>query len=222
VLAYTFIAVNLPREAASLASQCEHKWHKHAKQTYTCADASNLVLTKNPSRISFTDLTFQTVIVFRVAYFPLSRKTPTQQWYTDSMDNAALPSSNSIWCKVSRLTFENNIDELATYKTYVPGARDYTRVAEHDSGDSRTLPLELERRLADDFAFISSSDFGVRHVPVATIGQCMGYQGLVLRLAANEGIDTEIYQEISKILRKLELCSTKRSGAVPADYMVAD
>jgi hypothetical protein len=53
------------------------------------------------------------------------------------------------------------------------GERDYTRVAEHDLEDCRTLPLELERRLADDFAFLSSSEFGVRHVTTATIGQCM-------------------------------------------------
>lgn len=136
------------------------------------------------------------------------------------MDNTALPSPNSIWDKVSRLAFETNIDQLATYKTYVPGERDYTRVAEHDSGNGRTLPLELERRLADDFAFISSSDFGSRHVTAATIRRCTGRQGLILSLVANEGISTEVYREISRILRKLELCSTKRSGAFPPDSMV--
>jgi hypothetical protein len=136
------------------------------------------------------------------------------------MDIAAPSSSNSICDKVSRLTFGKKIDQLVTYKTCVPGESDYTRVAENDSGDSRALPLELERRLADDFAFISSSDFGVGHVTAATIEQCTDHQGLIPRLAANEGISTDVYREISKILKKLELCSTKRSGAFPANPML--
>jgi hypothetical protein len=55
---------------------------------------------------------------------------------------------------------------------------------------------------------------------MATIEQYTDHQGLIPRLAANEGISTDVYREISKILRKLELCSTKRSGASPANSML--
>lgn len=125
------------------------------------------------------------------------------------MDDTLPLYSESIWKDVSRATFESNIDRLAACKSYVPGERDYTYGNESDLRDDKALPLDLERRLADDFAFISAYDFGVEYVTAATIQLSEDRNGLKLCLAANEGIKQEVEQGISKILTKLELCSTK-------------
>lgn len=70
---------------------------------------------------------------------------------------------------------------------------------------SYPLPLEVERSLADDFAFIAAFQPSVGFVTAATVEQSSDNPSLVVKLAANEGVSAEVrskFDEMLEMLRK--------------------
>lgn len=88
------------------------------------------------------------------------------------------------------------------------------------------LPFEVERKLADGFAYIASYDVGVGFVTAAAIETSVEPPSLVVRLAANEGIRDCAFDATAQILEELRTCGRDREVAdtelvrIPSDLML--
>ncbi|OJD30403.1 uncharacterized protein BKCO1_6100052 [Diplodia corticola] len=127
------------------------------------------------------------------------------------MDPLAQSPLGSIWTSVMRRDFERNIDDLDD-KHVVLEPRDYTgRDFSHEKDAIAALPLDLERKLADDFAYISAYDVGVNDITAATIECSLDSPGITVRLAANEGVEDCVQNSIKEVLQILKGCGRKLS-----------
>jgi hypothetical protein len=111
----------------------------------------------------------------------------------------ALPGE-SIWKGINRAAFERTAFAL---KEHAPEPRDYTKLERSATCCGATLPLEVEQRLASDFAFLAATSSRPSAVAAATI-ECSSSGLMTVRLAANEGIedgDFRAMEEVANILR---------------------
>ncbi|KAL5398905.1 hypothetical protein PMIN03_012733 [Paraphaeosphaeria minitans] len=120
--------------------------------------------------------------------------------------NTAQPG-RSVWTQIDRETFENDLDSLHN-TNFVLGPQ---TLQEEDWPRPRTtevLPFAIEKQLADDLAFISAYDYGVRYVTAAAV-EASECEGLLVRLAANEGICTTVVDALTRLLSTLGRCAKK-------------
>ena len=115
---------------------------------------------------------------------------------------------NSVWKSVNITTFYNNVNELFNLHP-VPKEIHHSIPKRFKKTENGTIPFEAERQLADDFAFIAACEYGVDFVTAATIEVLPDLSGLVLRLAANEGIADPVMRCLSVIIAALERCAEK-------------
>lgn len=72
----------------------------------------------------------------------------------------------------------------------------------------RILSFETEERLANDFAFVSAAREGVGSVTAVCIEEKQEPLGLIIRLAANDGVRQEVKDSICAICNLLAACAT--------------
>ena len=127
--------------------------------------------------------------------------------------NTATPG-RSVWDGIGRKTFEKRVDALHQTR-FLPQS---WVLSEQDWPEKRStdvFPFAIEKQLCDDLAFIAACEYGVRYVTVATLEPVNGGAGgLILRLAANEGIRDKVKDAVGKILRVLERCAQKSEKAL--------
>lgn len=115
---------------------------------------------------------------------------------------------NSIWKSVGQRAFWDAVSKLKNLKP-VPIECSHP-LPEHFKEDSiDRLPFEEELQLADDFAFIAAYEFGVDYVTTAAIEVQPRFSGLVIRLAANEGVADCVVEKLDAIAAVLKRCADK-------------
>ncbi|KAF9632895.1 hypothetical protein BFW01_g3758 [Lasiodiplodia theobromae] len=127
------------------------------------------------------------------------------------MDPPAQPDLGSVWKNVSRRDFERNIDALFNKRPRViPEPIDYTGDDQTVDGDARDpFSVDIERKLADDFAYISAYDVGVHPVTAVAIEYSLKPPGITVRLAANNGVEDHVRKDITDILVALKECNNR-------------
>ena len=117
-------------------------------------------------------------------------------------------TGESVWDTVGRAEFEKNVAGLMR-ENDLPGTNQIYTLEDLPSGKCRSgsaiLQLDVERELADDFAFIAACEEGANTVTAATIEVTSDFLRVVL--AANEGVQTQVVSAMRSLLRKLETCA---------------
>jgi hypothetical protein len=115
------------------------------------------------------------------------------------------PLKQSIWKDINRATFELRTQEFSFQTGYVAGRRAYTQRCGGERDQLYSLPFEVERSLADDFAYIAACQPHVDFVSAAAIEEYETGSSFVLRLSANEGVSPMVsdkFNEIFDVLRQ--------------------
>lgn len=121
------------------------------------------------------------------------------------VNNVAI--NGSIWNGVNRKWFEKNIDTLFNTNCVLEPITT-TAAQIPSSSNKHRIPVDLEARLVDDFAFLAAYDYGVKCVTAACLEESR-QGGFTLRLAANEGVHELVRSAFTEILSFLSLCATK-------------
>lgn len=118
------------------------------------------------------------------------------------------PPEKSVWDVVGQDVFERNVAALRR-QNIVLGAHVYTISNNWTNGgtvaEACDLQIDVERELADDFAFVAAHEEGVRTVTAAVIETSSSCVKVVL--AANEGIDDRVECTFQDMFRLLEACA---------------
>jgi hypothetical protein len=128
--------------------------------------------------------------------------------------NTAQPG-RSIWDGVDRRTFESSVDRLHSTK-FVPVPQVLHETDWPKARELETLPFAIEKQLSDDIAFVSAYEYGVRYVAAAAV-EISEQDGLLVRLAANEGVCDVVCDAWRCLFSVLERCA-KKSQCPPAVY----
>lgn len=129
--------------------------------------------------------------------------------------NTSLPQE-SIWRGVSQQTLRQNIVALEDQAVYQGLGKQIAASEKHWEKKRRELssleyqlPLAVEQRLADDFAFLAAAEPGARATSAVCIEEASNTEGLVVRLAANGGVSLAVREAIEGILDLLVDCAQK-------------
>ena len=120
--------------------------------------------------------------------------------------------NESIWKTVDRASFESSVAHLSAIRP-VPKTREYLADDASIPRKRYPLPFEVERQLADDFAFLAAYESGVDFVSAATVCTTLNEPGLTISLAANEGVANCVEVSFKDILVVLEKCARKGNMA---------
>lgn len=133
---------------------------------------------------------------------------------TERLEPDTAPASSSVWRDIDRATLERQMQALFA-KQHVAGPRTYSDAARKDD-DSYPLPFEVEKSLADDFAFIAACQPQVDFVSAVAIEQDLERDSLVIKLAANQGVAVQVKEKFEGILTVLKKRS--RKGDMPVSF----
>lgn len=120
----------------------------------------------------------------------------------------------SIWRGFDRTAFEDDVARLRkrTHQQLLPPVprvdstdRD-TQTA--NQRDQRLLPLGVETRLAEDFAFLAAVSSQPGSVAAATVAPTKDGTGLAVSLSANEGISERVRQRFEVCFALLRQCAS--------------
>ena len=75
----------------------------------------------------------------------------------------------------------------------------------------RLLPFTVEHRLADDLAFIAAAKEDAKAISAAAVEEASNGSGLIIRLAANDGVLPEVADTFRAICHLLSRCASKRT-----------
>jgi hypothetical protein len=113
----------------------------------------------------------------------------------------------SVWDHVGRKAFESGLDGLHGTR-YVPEPHISSQLDWPTPRRNEILPFAIEKQLSDDVAFISAYDYGVGYVTAATV-EADERDGLLVLLAANEGVGAVVTNAWARIFSTLEKCAKK-------------
>lgn len=130
---------------------------------------------------------------------------------SEQLDPDTAPANRSIWKNIDHAALDLQTQALFN-KQHVTGRRSYASSPAVD--DSYLLPFEVEKSLADDFAFIAACEPQVDFVSAVAIEQLADDQSLVIKLAANEGVATYVKDKFDDIVAVLK--SRARKGNIPS------
>ena len=122
-------------------------------------------------------------------------------------------SSSSIWKGLSEDAFRQTVIALSRATNGVPvDSKRWWSMSRSSQSlatpiECRLLSFQTEKRLADDFAFISAAQEGVETVAAVCIEEIREPMGLVICFAANEGIREEIRNALGEICDCLMSCA---------------
>lgn len=108
----------------------------------------------------------------------------------------------SIWKGVDRALFGRIAVEL---QDRAVGPRDYSKPYNRPGSSNSPFKFEAERRLADDFAFVMAYTEEAKKVSAATVECDTSSRNLLIRLAANEGIDSKAGAAMDKVISVLRI-----------------
>jgi hypothetical protein len=113
----------------------------------------------------------------------------------------------SVWDHLGRSTFENGIDRLHVTR-FVPEPHILPDEDWPEQRGTDVLPFGIEMQLSDDIAFVSAYEYGVGYVTAAAV-EASKQEGLLVRLAANEGVCPLVIDAWKRLLTLLERCAKK-------------
>lgn len=120
---------------------------------------------------------------------------------------------NSIWKPISEDEFRRNMIRLSKASAEVPQQQKYVwsipsaYLIAQPSSSVRLLSLDKEQRLADDFAFIAAAKQGASKVAAVCIEETEQHTGLIVRVAANDGVDEDTKAGLENICNHLSNCT---------------
>lgn len=122
----------------------------------------------------------------------------------EQLDPDTAPKGRSVWDGINCESFERQSQALFDNKQHVPGRRCYTGTAqESHAADTRAIPLEIERILTDDLAFIAASQPQVDSVSAVAMEQDYDSHSVSFKLAANEGVTFIVKDHFDQLLTVL-------------------
>lgn len=132
------------------------------------------------------------------------------------LDPDTAPKGRSIWNDIDRLELERQTTCLAN-GNYVPEPKSYASATQRSTSASYPIPFELERQLADDFAFIAAFQPQVDSVSAVAIELGANHSVITVRVAANEGVSSEVGLAFDDVLGVLRKCAQR--GKLPCSSM---
>lgn len=117
----------------------------------------------------------------------------------------------SIWKDISRIEFEDDIEALhrlapSQWRYFeMQSSKAKRHVTAHQTGG---LPVNTERQVVTDFAFLAAWDATPDCVAAATITQRSHPNSVRVTLASNEGIASHVQGAFRKLLHNLERCAS--------------
>ena len=121
--------------------------------------------------------------------------------------------SQSLWNKVGEHDFRKNIAELGRVSGSVPcdaKANDLDQWGKRlVDAKSQTLDLGTERTLADDLAFIAVYAKEAKTVSAVAVEELRDGQGLIISLAANQGVALRTQDAFRSIFQRLSACASR-------------
>ena len=78
-----------------------------------------------------------------------------------------------------------------------------------ESDETRQLPPERERQLAENFAFISASTDNMRRVMAVCVEENLDKKGITIRVASNTGDLSRIKEKLDGIAKTLETAALR-------------
>ncbi|KAH0837407.1 hypothetical protein FOPE_04975 [Fonsecaea pedrosoi] len=124
---------------------------------------------------------------------------------------------HSIWQDVPEDAFRRRIVALSAATKGVPGDARYSVSRSASTQDippatgSRTLSFKTEQRLADDIAFILATQQGGDSITAVCVEEIAEPAGLIIRVAATEGVPGEIQRSLEM---RLEKCTSTLSDLI--------
>ena len=120
----------------------------------------------------------------------------------------------SIWKPLNENTFRKHIMQLCSISKDVPvDPHMHTKEArrkrsERTELEDASIPFTVEMQVADDFAFLAAATEGAHSVSAAAIETVEDPKGLIIRLAANNGVASPVKQALTEMLDSLQLCGS--------------
>ncbi len=122
---------------------------------------------------------------------------------------------NSIWQGLDQSAFRKRVDDLGVKSDNYPGlphahsSHDWLKQHVLRNRVDPVLSIDVEERLANDFAFLAASQKNVEAVSAVALEELANSQGLIIRLAANGNIKKIVSEKIQTILVLLQKCASK-------------
>lgn len=122
-------------------------------------------------------------------------------------------AANSIWRDVHEDDFRRQMVALEKASGEVPSdpkvhsAQAWQKARRQGDDFKRLLPFHVEQRLADDFAFVAAAKEDPKAVSAATVEERSRGPGLVVRLAANDGVLPVVADTIRAMVKLLVSCA---------------
>lgn len=130
-------------------------------------------------------------------------------------------SSQTIWSGISENEFRENLVTLEGRTNAVPIDVLNASVVDTEQSEAGTLPLSIERSLADDLAYLAAVTEGAQSVAAVCLEQHVGAK-LVVRLAGMDVVDQKVREMLGGIAGVLESASTSivsaDAGSEREDY----
>ena len=127
------------------------------------------------------------------------------------------PAARSIWAHVSEDEFRADLVRLEEQTNGVPVAPqtfaldDWHKVRAEQVGSEHVLPIEVEKQLADDFAFLTAVEEGAQSVSAVCVEENVAGHGLTLRIAA---VDATLNDGVRSGLEKVVALMVSEASAV--------
>ena len=126
------------------------------------------------------------------------------------------PKKQSVWRNLTEDAFRTNLLALVRVSGEAPSdptACSLERWQERHRGGAdliaRVLPLDVERRLADDLALIAVPEKDAKTVSAAAIEELHDPPGLTVRIATNQGVTKRTQDAFRAILKLITLRARK-------------
>jgi hypothetical protein len=127
-----------------------------------------------------------------------------------TLDPNTATKDQSIWKTIDRLALDRKLSALHA-KKHVTGRQSYATNSQPFTENSYPILFELERSLADDLAFIAASQPNVDFVSAVAIELDESGSFLRIKLAANEGVNSEVAEMFTNLVEVLKNHAKKGS-----------
>ncbi|KAL8786973.1 MAG: hypothetical protein Q9195_007985 [Heterodermia aff. obscurata] len=124
-------------------------------------------------------------------------------------------AANSIWRESNEDDFRTRVVALEKASGEIPSdpkvhsAERWSEISFQHNNRQRLLPFLVEQRLADDFAFVAAAKEHPKAVSAATVQERSDGLGLIICLAANDGVLPEVEDTFKAMLDLLARCAAR-------------
>ena len=131
----------------------------------------------------------------------------------NDFDSDCQKRAMSIWDGINRHEFEAKVNELQkiapSQRPALAATRENNTPVEASSKIPYTLPIEVEKQVVDDIAFLAACESLEGGVTAATLLTHGNHDKATIHLAANEGVSDQIIDNITRMLELLEHCAQR-------------